>query len=197
MKFRKYLGLFICLFISGCISQPPRVAVDNKILKSPSIVDLLQDYQHYNTLSEHDLRIKQAEIKAKAAIPPRSHADVLNNQIIKLQLILIYLADKANPPDFTQIGKLLTDIDQQETIAGDAIQGFIKLLRTFIGEQKKIRMKLVGQHNKLQTQIHKNEVLEQKLLNSQQQAEALAKKIEQIKKIERIMSERQDNKIVK
>ncbi len=109
----------------------------------------------------------------------------------------MYLANEATPPDFTKVGSLLADIDKQETVAGDSVGGFIELLRIFIVEQKKTRMKLVGLHNKLQGMASKNKLLEQNLLDSQQQADILAKKIEQIKKIERIMSDRQDNKIVK
>ncbi len=66
MKSGKYFWWsLICLLLAGCIVKPlPKV----KVFTSTSTMDLLQEYQHYNNLSDHDFKVKLAEMKPRRTL---------------------------------------------------------------------------------------------------------------------------------
>ncbi len=189
MNFKGYLlWALISFFTAGCIVKPlPKVSSGAVWAESLSLDKLLKDYGQINNLSEADFKVELAHFE-KASV---ESVDIMT----KLRLVLLYLrAGEGHKRDFARAGRLLVEIEQQAAPLGDAGHGFVELLKMFILEQKQLQVKIAGLNKEVHGFLQKNYDLEQKLQTSRLQAEALARKIEQLKKIERIMSQRQAEK---
>ena len=191
MNFKGYLlWTLISLFMAGCIAKPlPKISSGAVWAESPSLDKLLKDYERINNLSEADFKVELAHFEKTSA----ESMDIMS----KLRLVLLYLrAGEGHKRDFSRADRILVEIEQQAAPLGEAGHGFVELLKMFILEQKQLQVKIAGLNNEIHGFSQKNSDLEQKLHNSRLQAEALAQQIEQLKKIERIMSKRQDEKTV-